>query len=334
MKERPPYATELDDLYEKYNLDVDPAQGPLRLDKFLCQRLPHVSRHQLQQSIRHGLVLINQQTTKPSYKVRPLDNIQVFVSHPPRDTRILPQRMDLSISYEDPFLLVLSKPAGLVVHPAHANWDGTLLNGLLHHLDNSEGTSPFLVHRIDKDTSGLLLVAKTEEAMCGLAKQFFVHSVERHYWALVWGHPSPSEATINLPLRRSLSDRRRISVSEDPTQGKQAITHYRTLQSYKYVSLLECRLQTGRTHQIRAHLKHIGHPLFNDAAYGGEKPLRGQMTSSYKQFLHNCWELLPHQALHAKSLGFTHPITTQQMYFESDLPPALEAVIQKWARYN
>ena len=320
-------------LYEKHKLHVDPAQTPLRLDKFLCQRLPHVSRHQLQQSIRHHLIHVNQHTSKPSYLVKPFDNIQVFVPTPPRDTEILPQQIDLSITYEDHHLLIVNKPAGLVVHPAHANWEGTLLNGLLYHLQNQPDTHPFLVHRIDKNTSGLLVVAKNEEAMCQIAKQFLNHSIKRSYLALVWGHPHPTSGTINLPLKRSPSDRRRISVSRDPTQGKHAITHYETLSTYKHVSLLRCQLETGRTHQIRAHLQHIGHPLFNDPTYGSDRPL-GQLSSSYKQFLHNCHTLLPYQALHATSLGFIHPSTGQHIDFEAPPPPALEEVINKWNRYS
>ena len=321
-------------LYEKHNLQVDPAQTPLRLDKFLTQRLPHVSRHQLQQSIKHHLIHVNKKPSKPSYPVKPLDNIQVFVPTPPRSNEILPQHIDLSIVFEDHHLLIINKPAGLVVHPAHANWDNTLLNGLLYHLQNQPNTYPFLVHRIDKNTSGLLVIAKNEEAMCHLARQFFEHSISRNYLALVWGHPNPPTGTINLPLKRSPSDRRRICVTQEPTQGKHAITHYKTLTTYKHVTLLNCQLETGRTHQIRAHLQHIGHPLFNDPTYGGTHPQKGLLTTSYKQFLHNCHKLLPHQALHAQSLSFSHPTTNDKMQFNTPPPPAFQKVLEKWTRYT
>lgn len=321
-------------LYAHHSIGVDAGQAPLRIDKFLCARLAHVSRHKVQQSIQHGLVKVNEQRPKASYKVRPKDQIQLYLPTPPTEKNILPEKMPLSIPYEDQALLIVNKPAGLVVHPAHGNWQGTLLNGLLYHLQAQKEAYPFLVHRLDKDTSGLLVVAKQEEAMCTLARQFFLHTAQRSYWALVWGHPEPPQGKIALPLQRSPKDRRLVCVSPAPTQGKHAITHYKLLQRYKHVSLLRCQLETGRTHQIRAHLKHIGHPLFNDLSYGGNKPLKGILTSSYKQFLHNCWQCLPHQALHAKELGFTHPTTQQSMHFDSPIPSALQTVINKWAKYH
>ena len=322
------------DLHLRHNFVVDKGQQPLRIDKFLCLRLPQVSRHKIQQSIQHELIQVNGVSPKASYKVRPADQICLYLPTPPTRKDILPEAMPIRVLYEDEDLLVVLKPAGLVVHPAHGNWEGTLLNGLLHYLLPQPEAYPYLVHRLDKNTSGLLVVAKQEVAMCGLAQQFFAHTVERSYWALVWGHPDPPSGTIDMPLQRSPKDRRIVCVSSSPEQGKRAVTHYKLLQAYKYVSLLECRLETGRTHQIRAHLKQIGHPLFNDQTYGGDVPRKGLLTSSYKQFLHNCWKLLPYQALHAKELGFVHPRSGKEMHFESEAPPALQAVIDKWQRYS
>ena len=331
LAENPP---QKEGLYVHHEVVVDGGQAPLRMDKYLSARLAHVSRHKLQQSITHGLIKVNGRLSKASYKVKAADTIHVYLPTPPVRKDMLPERMDLSIVYEDDALLIVDKPAGLVVHPACGNWTGTLLNGLLHHLRNDENAYPFLVHRLDKGTSGLLVVAKTEAAMCGLARQFFLHTAKRRYYALIWGHPEPPSGTIDLPLQRSPKDRRIVTVSLDPEKGKQATTHYTCLRTYAHVSLLSCQLETGRTHQIRAHLKHLGHPLFNDQSYGGDKALKGILTTSYKHFLYNCWKLHPYQALHAKTLGLIHPNTQEPLHFESPLPQALQRILDKWETYT
>ena len=325
--------TEGSQLYLRHSFVVDTGQQPLRIDKFLCLRLPNVSRHKVQQSIQYALVEVNGEYPKASYKVQPQDRIQLYLPTPPVSKDILPEYIPLHILYEDSNLLIVNKPTELVVHPAQGNWTSTLLNGLLYYLQSQSGTYPCLVHRLDKNTSGLLIVAKTEDVLCDLSRQFLLRSVDRSYRALVWGQPEPSEGTIDLPLQRSLKDRRIVCVSR-ANEGKRAVTHYKLLETFKYVSLLECRLETGRTHQIRAHMRHIGHPIFNDQPYGGDKPHKGLLTTSYKQFLHNCWQILPYQALHAKTLGFVHPITRKAMQFESDLPTAFQTIIEKWKRYS
>ena len=321
-------------LYLRHRFVVDTGQQPMRIDKFLHLRLPQVSRHKVQQSIKHALVEINGRCPKASYKVQPEDQIQIHLPTPPISKAILPEYIPLHIPYEDNSLLIVCKPAGLVVHPAQGNWTATLLNGLLYYLKSQSGTYPYLVHRLDKNTSGLLLAAKSEEVLCGLSRQFFLHTVERRYRALVWGQPDPPEGTVDLPLQRSLKDRRVVCVSRSTEEGKRSVTHYKLLDAFKHVSLLECRLETGRTHQIRAHMRHIGHPIFNDQPYGGDRPHKGLLSTSYKQFLHNCWQLLPHQALHAKTLSFVHPSTGEAMYFDSELPSAFQAVLEKWKRYS
>ena len=325
--------TEGSQLYLRHSFVVDTGQQPLRIDKFLCLRLPNVSRHKVQQSIQHALVEVNGEYPKASYKVRPKDHIQLYLPTPPVSKDILPEYIPLQIPYEDRSLLIVNKPAGLVVHPAQGNWRSTLLNGLLYYLQSQSGTYPYLVHRLDKNTSGLLIVAKTEDVLCGLSRQFLLHSVSRKYRAIVWGHPNPPEGTIDLPLQRSPKDRRIVCVSRT-NEGKRAVTHYKLLETLKHVSLLECRLETGRTHQIRAHLRHIGHPIFNDQSYDGDRAQKGLLTTSYKQFLHNCWQVLPYQALHAKTLGFVHPITRKAMQFESNLPTAFQTIIEKWKHYS
>ena len=327
-----------DELFEHHRITCDPGQEPLRIDKFLMDRLPNVTRNKVQQGIKDGFVTVNGQTVKPNYRVHAGDEIVIALPEPPRDTELVPEDIPLNIVFEDDYLLVVNKPAGMVVHPAYNNWTGTLVNALTYHfqqLPTMEGNDgrPGLVHRIDKDTSGLLVIAKTEAAMSGLAKQFFDHSIERTYYALVWGEPDETNGTIDVHLGRSEKDRRVTVAIPDGSRGRNAITHYKVLKPLRYVSLIQCNLETGRTHQIRAHMKHLGHTLFNDATYGGDKVLKGTQFSKYKSFVENCFKVMPRQALHAKSLGFEHPITKEQMQFDSELPEDFKAVIEKWEGY-
>jgi 23S rRNA pseudouridine1911/1915/1917 synthase len=327
-----------DELFEHHRIVADPGQALLRVDKFLMDRLPNVTRTKIQDGIREGFVKVNENPIKPNYKVHPGDVVTVSFPQPPRDNEVVPENIPLDIVYEDEHLLVINKPAGLVVHPAYNNWTGTLVNALAYHFQNlpqlpGNTGKPGLVHRIDKDTSGLLVVAKTEPVLTALAKQFFDHSIERTYRALVWGIPEPQEGTINVNVGRSLKDRRVTTTFPGGEMGRHAITHYKLLQDLRYVSLVECRLETGRTHQIRAHMKHIGHTLFNDAMYGGDQILKGTVFSKYRQFVDNCFKIIPRQALHAKTLGFIHPHTKQWMKFESELPADLQDVIEKWEHY-
>lgn len=327
-----------DELFEHHHIVADPKQALLRIDKFLMDRLPNVTRNKVQNGIRDGLVKVNGEVVKPNYKVRPGDEINVYLTQPPRDEEVVPEDIPLNIVYEDEAILVVDKPAGMVVHPAYQNWSGTLVNALAFHFQNlpemkgNEGR-PGLVHRIDKDTSGLLVIAKTEEAMNGLAKQFFDHSIERTYYALVWGVPEEQRGTIHVHVGRSLKDRRVTTCFPEGDFGKEAITHYEVLKPLRYVSLVKCNLETGRTHQIRAHMKWIGHPLFNDATYGGNEVVKGTVFTKYKQFVQNCFKIIPRQALHAKTLGFIHPTTKKYMQFDSELPDDLQQVIEKWERY-
>jgi 23S rRNA pseudouridine1911/1915/1917 synthase len=327
-----------DDLFEHYRIVVDPGQSPLRIDKFLSDRLPNASRNKIQSAINEGFIQVNNSDIKSNYKVRPKDIVTVSLPEPPRDTEVVPEDIPLDIRYEDQSLMIVNKPPGMVVHPAFNNWTGTLVNALVYHFKNlpempdNEGR-PGLVHRIDKDTSGLLVIAKTEHALNKLARQFFDHSIERTYWALVWGIPEPSAGTIQVPIGRSLRDRRIMMAYPDGEQGKSAVTHYRILTELRYVSLVECRLETGRTHQIRAHMKYLGHPVFNDSTYGGDKILKGTIFSKYRSFVQNCFQLIPRQALHAKTLGFIHPDTGKRVNFDSGLPDDLSAVIEKWENY-
>lgn len=327
-----------DELHEHYRIVADPNQTLLRVDKFLMDRLPGVTRNKVQSGIKDGFVLVNDEKVKPNYKVHPDDVIVVALPEPPRDTDVVPEDIPLNIIYEDDDLLIVNKEPGMVVHPAYQNWSGTLVNALTWHFQNlptmpNNDGRPGLVHRIDKDTSGLLVIAKTEKAMTHLARQFFDHSIERTYYALVWGEPAEDKGTIDVNLGRSLKDRRITAAFPDGDFGRKAITHYKVLKQLRYVSLVQCNLETGRTHQIRAHMKHIGHPLFNDATYGGDKVLKGTTFTKYKQFVDNCFKIIPRQALHAKSLGFVHPSTGKMMQFDSDLPEDLTAALDKWENY-
>jgi 23S rRNA pseudouridine1911/1915/1917 synthase len=327
-----------DELFEHYRIVADPGQALLRIDKFLMDRLPNVTRTKIQDGIRAGLVKVNDKDIKPNYKVHPNDVITVSFPEPPRDTEVVPENIPLNIVFEDQHLLVINKPAGMVVHPAYQNWTGTLVNALAYHFQNlpqmpGNDGRPGLVHRIDKDTSGLLVIAKTEPVLTALAKQFFDHTIERTYIALVWGVPDPPEGTIDVHVGRSLKDRRVTTAFPEGDFGRHAITHYKLIHDLRYVSLVECRLETGRTHQIRAHMKHLGHPLFNDAMYGGDQIVKGTVFSKYRQFVENCFKIISRQALHAKTLGFVHPATKQFMRFESEVPDDLREVIDKWQHY-
>jgi len=326
------------DLFEHLRVVVDKGQSLLRIDKFLMHRVENASRNRIQNAIELGNVLVNDKPIKSSYRVKPLDVISVVLPHPPRDTEVYPENIPINIVYEDDDVLVVDKAAGMVVHPGYNNYTGTLVNALVYHfqqlptLPGNDGR-PGLVHRIDKDTSGLLLISKNERSMSWLAKQFFDHTITRKYIALVWGD-LVENGTVTGYIGRSIADRRVMSIYDDPEKGKWSVTHYKVLERMGYVTLIECQLETGRTHQIRAHMRHIGHPLFSDATYGGDKILKGTVFSKYKQFVENCFELMPRQALHAQTLGFLHPTQKKQVLFESPLPPDFESVLLKWRRYT
>ena len=326
-----------DDLYEHFRFVAGEGQEPLRVDKFLMNFIENATRNKIQQAIKAGNVLVNEQTVKANYKVKAGEVVRVVLAHPPHENLLVPEEIPLNIVYEDEELIVINKPAGLVVHPGHGNYSGTLVNGLIYHfqhLPNNSSDRPGLVHRIDKDTSGLLVVAKTEYAMANLASQFFNRTTERLYVALVWGSLQEEEGTITGHIGRSLKNRLQMDVYPEGDVGKPAITHYRVLERFSYVTLVECRLETGRTHQIRAHFKHIGHPLFNDERYGGDKILKGTTFTKYRQFVENCFQVLPRQALHAKTLGFEHPISKKRLYFDSDLPVDMSLCLEKWRNYT
>ena len=327
-----------EELFEHHHFVADPNQTLLRIDKFLMDRLPNITRNKLQTGIKNGLVKVNGVLVKQNYKVHAGDDIHIYLNHPPRDEEVVPEDIPLDIVFEDDHLLVVNKPAGMVVHPAYQNWTGTLVNALSFHFKNlpeMEGNDgrPGLVHRIDKDTSGLLVIAKTEQAMGGLAKQFFDHSIERTYHALVWGEPAEEKGTIHVNVGRSLKDRRVTTCFPEGDFGKNAITHYEVIQNLRYVSLVKCNFETGRTHQIRAHMKYLGHPIFNDVTYGGNQILKGTVFTKYKQFVQNCFKQIPRQALHAKTLGFIHPITKKKISFDSPLPEDFRNVLEKWEKY-
>lgn len=326
------------ELFEHHRIQVDKGQAMLRLDKYLQMRLEGVSRTKIQAATKADCVLVNERPAKSNYKVKPLDTISVLLPHPRQEIELVPEPVPFNITYEDDDVLVVDKQPGLVVHPAVGNFNGTLLNGLLYYFQDKTGrdgkpVEPHLVHRIDKDTSGLLLIAKNDEAQAMLANQFFYHTIERKYNALVWGNFDEEEGTIVGNLERSPQDRRVMHVTDDPERGKHAVTHWRVMERFGYVTLVECILETGRTHQIRAHMRHIGHPLFNDAAYGGDRILKGTTFSHYKQFVENTFRLLPRQALHAQTLGFEHPSTGQHVHFESPLPDDMSAALQRWRNY-
>lgn len=326
-----------DELYEHFRFDVPKGQLLLRIDKFLMNLIPNATRNKIQNAASAGDIYVNDVPVKSNYKVKPLDVVRILLSHPPFENRVDPENIPLDIVYEDESLLLINKPAGLVVHPGHGNYTGTLVNALAYHFENlpmNSSERPGLVHRIDKDTTGLLVIAKTEAAMTHLAKQFEAKTSEREYIALVWGNVKEDEGTIEGNIARHLKDRMQMAVFADPEIGKPAITHYKVLERFGYVTLVSCILETGRTHQIRVHMKHIGHPLFNDARYGGDLILKGTTFTKYKQFIDNCFKILPRQALHAKTLGFIHPTTGAMMRFDTELPQDMEDAIEKWRGYS
>ncbi len=331
-----------DELFEHQRIIADPKQSAIRIDKFLMDRLLKVSRNRVQNAIKAESILVNEKPVKSNYKIRPFDEISIVLPTAPEEEESLkPEDIPLTIVYEDDHLMVVEKPPGMVVHPGVGNSSGTLVNALLFHLQKSplpllkgnRADRPGLVHRIDKDTSGLILIAKDDYAMTHLAKQFFDHTITREYVALVWGNVEEPKGTINVNIGRHERDRIIMSAFTDEDKGKTAITHYEVLENLYYVTLIKCNLETGRTHQIRVHLKHIGHTLFNDDRYGGDRILKGTIYSKYKQFVDNCFDILPRQALHARSLGFVHPHTGEYMLFESPIPEDFEAVVTKWRNY-
>lgn len=327
--------SESKELYEHYRFEVDPGQQALRIDKFLMSRIMNATRNKIQQATKAGNVLVNEQVVKSNYKVKPLDSISIVLTYPPRDTTIFAEDIPLDIVYEDDDLLVINKQPNLVVHPGHGNFTGTLLNGLKFYFDQqNKGAEALLVHRIDKDTSGLMVVAKNELAQAKLAKQFFDHTIERKYHALVWGDMEEEKGTIDGHIGRNPNNRLQMTIFPDGEQGRHAVTHYQLVRRFGYVSLIECQLETGRTHQIRAHLKYIKHPLFNDARYGGDQILKGTTFSKYKQFVSNCFSIMPRQALHAKSLGFVHPTSGKSIFFDSEMPDDFSQVLEKWETYS
>jgi len=326
------------ELYEHFKLIVEKGQDLLRIDKYLMTRIEHATRTKLQASIDAGNLRVNNLNVKSNYRVKPFDEITLLLAFPPRDKEIAGEDIPIEIVYEDDEVVVVNKPAGMVVHPGFGNYSGTLINAMMFHfqhlpLFNEKSPRPGLVHRLDKDTSGILLLAKNEVALAKLAKQFFDRTTDRKYVALVWGDLPDDTGRIEGYIGRHTKDRMQFDCFDTEEKGKYAATNYTVIERFRYVTLVECKLETGRTHQIRVHFKHIGHPLFNDHLYGGDKVLRGTTFAKYKQFVSNCFELLPRQALHAKQLGFVHPTTNEKLFFDSELPPDMQAVIEKWRNY-
>ena len=326
------------ELFEHHRFKADPGQSVLRIDKFLSDRLENTSRTRIQTAANAGNILVNNNPVKPNYKVKPGDIVQVVLPTPQREIELIPENIPLHIVYEDDDVLVVNKEPGMVVHPAYGNYTGTLVNALMWHfkdlpLFNTGESRPGLVHRLDKNTSGILVIAKNEFALNRLSKQFFDHTTDRRYNALVWGTPEPLEGTITGNVGRNIKNRKIMQVFKDGSEGKTAITHYKVIEDLGYISLIECKLETGRTHQIRVHFSHIKHPLFNDEEYGGDQILKGTTFTKYQQFIKNCFKILPRQALHAKSLAFDHPVTGKRLSFDSDLPDDMQQVIEKWRKY-
>jgi len=326
------------ELYEHYRFTADAGQSALRIDKFLSVRIENTSRTRIQNAANAGNILVNNLPVKPNYKVKPGDIVQVVLPSPPREIELIPQDIPLNIVYEDDDVIVVNKEAGMVVHPAYGNYTGTLVNALMWHFKDlpmfqTGELRPGLVHRIDKDTSGILVMAKNEISLNRLSKQFYDRTTDRKYIALIWGTPDPAEGTITGNVGRNIVDRKIMQVFPDGKQGKPAITHYRVIEDLGYISMVECKLETGRTHQIRVHFSYIKHPLFNDDEYGGDRILKGTTFSKYQQFVKNCFKILPRQALHAKSLAFDHPVTGKRMSFASELPSDMQQVIEKWRAY-
>jgi len=330
---------EIQEMFEHFRFVVDKGQTPLRIDKYLSTHMENTSRHRIQLAIKQEYIRVNDTVVKANYIAKPGDVITLVMPFEKHEYEIRPENIPLNVVYEDEDVLVINKPAGLVVHPGHGHFSGTLLNALAWHLgidgkDSCDDRLGILVHRIDKDTSGLLVIAKNDEAQLVLAKQFFDHSIERRYIAIVWGNIKEDSGTITGNIGRDPNDRLRFKVFKDGTNGKHAVTHYKVLERFGYVTVVECRLETGRTHQIRVHFNYIGHPLFNDERYGGDQIKEGTIYSKYRQFIENCFKILPRQALHAKTLGFIHPRTGKPMPFDSPLPEDMTALIDKWRRYT
>ena len=328
-----------EEMYEHFRLIADKGQEPLRIDKFIASHQERTSRHRVQLAIKAGFVRVGDKTVKANYIVRPEDVITFVMPYERRGVEILPENIPLDIVYEDEDVMVINKPAGMVVHPGHGNYSGTLVNALAGYLGLSQGPDAedermgVLVHRIDKDTSGLLVVAKNPAAQLHLADQFFVHSIDRIYTAVVWGNLAEDEGTVEGTIGRDPNDRLRFRVYDDPEKGKWAVTHWRVLERYGFITVVECRLETGRTHQIRVHMSSLGHPLFNDARYGGAEIRQGTIYAKYRQFIQNCFAICPRQALHARTLGFTHPRTGERLHFDSPLPADMQDLIEKWRTY-
>ncbi|MFH6604779.1 RluA family pseudouridine synthase [Maribacter algicola] len=324
------------ELFEHHRFVASKGQEPLRVDKFLMNFIEYATRNKIQQAAKNGHIWVNDTIVKQNYKVKPGDEVKVLFEHPPHEYLLVAEDIPLDIVYEDEVFIVVNKPAGMVVHPGHGNYSGTLINALLHHFEDlpvNSNERPGLVHRIDKDTSGLLVIAKTETAMTHLAKQFFEKTSEREYIALVWGNVEHDSGTIEGNIARHPKNRLQMHVCEGD-EGKEAITHYKVLERLGYVTLVSCQLETGRTHQIRVHMKHIGHTLFNDERYGGDKILKGTTFTKYKQFVDNAFKILPRQALHAKTLGLVHPISGKTMRFDSEIPKDMADCIEKWRQYS
>ncbi|MGB5171339.1 RluA family pseudouridine synthase [Eudoraea sp.] len=326
-----------EELFEHFSFTASKGQDPLRVDKYLMNFIENATRNKIQQAAKDGHIWVNDSVVKQNYKVKAGDEVRVLFEHPPYEMLLTPENIPLDIPYEDDALLIVNKPAGMVVHPGHGNYSGTLINALLFHIENLPANSnerPGLVHRIDKDTSGLLVIAKTEAAMTHLAKQFYDKTSEREYLALVWGNVEEDEGTVVGAIGRNPKNRLQMQVFPEGEQGKEAVTHFKVMERLGYVTLVSCRLETGRTHQIRVHMKYIGHTLFNDERYGGDKILKGTSFTKYKQFVDNCFKILPRQALHAKTLGFKHPVTGKMMRFNSELPQDMTDCIEKWKHYS
>ncbi|MFT7155982.1 MAG: 23S rRNA pseudouridine1911/1915/1917 synthase [Parvicella sp.] len=330
-----------EEMFEHHSFVVTDGQEQVRIDKYLMERIADISRNKIQTAAKDGSILVNKKPVKSNYKVKPSDEISIVMPYPVRKLELIPQDIPINIVYEDDDLIIVNKEAGMVVHPGYGNYSGTLVNALIFHIDNLPTPSsdyygrPGLVHRLDKNTTGIMVVAKTEKALTHLANQFFERTTYRRYNAIVWGDMQDDEGTITGNIGRSIRDRKVMDVfPEEDGVGKHAVTHYKVLKRYGYVTLVECRLETGRTHQIRIHFKSIGHPLFGDTEYGGDKILKGTIFSKYRGFIENCFKILPRQALHAKSLGFTHPTTKEEMKFDSELPADMIEVLDKWDRYS
>jgi len=326
-----------ENLHEHFNFNADKGQDPLRVDKFLMNRIENSTRSKIQQAAKSGSIFVNGSIVKSNYKVKGGDNIRVLFTHPPHENLLIPENIPIDIEYEDDFLIIINKPPGMVVHPGHGNYSGTMINALLYKFEKlpvNNNHRPGLVHRIDKDTSGLLVIAKSEYSMTFLAKQFYDKSTTREYFALVWGNVEKDTGEIEGNIGRNPKNRLQMRVFPENDNGKTAITHYKVLKRYGYVTLVSCKLETGRTHQIRVHMKYIGHTIFNDERYGGNQILKGTNFTKYKQFVDNCFKIMPRQALHAKTLGFIHPKSNDYVSFDSELPEDFKSVITKWDNYS